>query len=42
MPEQTRTPAFIDGLYGKLLERRNQLLFPIGKLATGRDRFEPY
>ena len=41
MPEQTRAPVFIDGLYGKLVEGRNQLLFPSATLQVIEADLEP-
>jgi hypothetical protein len=32
MPEQTRTPVFIDGLYGKLVEGGINYFFPSATL----------
>jgi hypothetical protein len=32
MLEQTRTPAFIDGLYGKSVEGGTRYFFPLAKL----------
>jgi hypothetical protein len=34
MPEQTRTPVFIDGLYGKLVEGGINYFFPSATLQT--------
>src|ERR1700757_5312274 len=35
MPEQTRTPVFIDGLYGKLVEGGINYFFPRATLCGG-------
>jgi hypothetical protein len=41
MPEQTRTPVFIDGLYGKLVEGGINYFFPSATLQTIEAGLEP-
>src|SRR5215472_3537442 len=41
MPEETRAPAFIDGLYGRLVEGGINYFFPSAKLQTLETGFEP-
>src|SRR6201981_1296579 len=41
MPEQTRAPVFIDGLYGKLVEGGINYFFPSATLQTIEAGLEP-
>jgi hypothetical protein len=41
MPEETRAPAFIDGLYGKLVEGGINYFFPSANLQALETAFEP-
>ena len=41
MPEETRAPAFIDGLYGKLVESGISYFFPSAKLQAIEIGLEP-
>jgi hypothetical protein len=41
MPEETRAPVFIDGLYGKLVEGGINYFFPSATLQTIEAGLEP-
>src|SRR5580765_7977753 len=41
MPEQTRAPVFIDGLYGKLVEGGIKYFFPSANLQATETSLEP-